>query len=51
MATGIQIKFNQDTMTHILTKILNVILKRSVVSPYLKPDKKRQTVDNNMTMI
>ena len=51
MATGIQIKFHQDTMTHILKKILNVILKRSVVSPYLKPDKKRQTVDNNMTMI
>ena len=50
MATGIQIKFHQDTMTHIL-QILNVILKRSVVSPYLKPDKKRQTVDNNMTMI
>ena len=31
MATGIQIKFHQDTMTHILKKILNVILKRSVV--------------------
>ena len=51
MAAGIQIKFPQDTMTHILKKILNVILKRSVVSPYLKPDKKRQTVHNNMTMI
>ena len=51
MATGIQIKFHQDTMTHILKKILNVILKRSVVSPYLKPDKKCQTVHNNMTMI
>ena len=43
MATGIQIKFHQDTMTHILKKILNVILKSSVVSPHLKPDKKRQT--------
>ena len=39
MAAGIQIKFHQDTVTHILKKILNVILKRSVVSPYLKPDK------------
>ena len=48
MTTGIQIKFHQDTMTHILKKILKVILKRSVVSPYLKPDIKRQTVDNNM---
>ena len=50
-AAGIQIKFHQDTMTHILKKILNVILKRSVVFPCLKPDKKRQTVYNNMTMI
>ena len=51
VATGIQIKFHQDTMTHILNKILNVISKRSVVLPYLKSDKKRQTVHNNMTMI
>ena len=51
IATGSQMKFHQDTMTPILKKILNVILKRSVVSPYLKPDKKCQTVDNNMTMI
>ena len=42
MATGIQIKFHQDTMAHILKKILNVISKRSVVLPYMKPDKKRQ---------
>ena len=47
MATGIQIKFHKDTLTHILKKILNVISKRSVVPPYLK----RQTVHNNMTMI
>ena len=51
MATGIQIKFQQDTMTHVLKKILKVISKRSVVLPYLKPDKKSQTVHDNMTMV
>ena len=51
MATGIQIKCYQDTMIHILKKILNVISKRSVVLPHPEPDKNRQTVHNNMTMI
>ena len=45
------VKFHQDTMTHILMTIMNVISKRSVVLPYLKPDKKRQKVHKNMTMI
>ena len=40
MATEIQIKFHQDTTTHILMTIMNTISKRSVVLPYLKPDKK-----------
>ena len=44
MATGIQIKFHQDTMTHILMTIMNVISKHSNVFRYLKPDKKGQTV-------
>ena len=51
MATGVQIKLHQDTMTHILMTMMNVISKRSDVAPYLKPDKKGQTVHNNMTMI
>ena len=52
MATGIQIKFHHDTMAHILVTIMNAISKRSVVLPYLKPNKKkRQTGHNSMTMI
>ena len=41
MAIGIQIKFHQDTTTHILITIMNVISKRSVVLPYLKLNKTR----------
>ena len=50
MATGIQIKFHQDIITHLLMTIINVTSKRSAVLHYLKK-KVKQYIQYDCDMI